>query len=80
MGLRKPRAADEPGRRWRLVFNMDDPQTMRVISVSKREGGVSDAVTLFRAAVREAMEANGCRNVVIGVHVEGAECDHEVGG
>jgi hypothetical protein len=66
--------------RWRLTFNADDPQTMRVLKIGAADrGAVDEAVTLFRAAVRSAMDAGGCRTVMVGVHVEGEACDHEVG-
>lgn len=72
MGVKDPR------RRWRLVFDMDGRE-VKVLQVSKGAASVADAVTLFRAAVRAAMEKEGCQTVMVGVHVEGAECDHEVG-
>jgi hypothetical protein len=65
--------------RWRLTFDMDTPG-MKVVQVERGSGGgVDQAVALFRSCVRAAMEAGGCRTVMIGVHVEGAACDHEVG-
>lgn len=77
MGLTKPRAGVRP--RWRLTFDVDSPQ-MKVVQIEKGSaGGVDQAVTLFRSCVRAAMEAGGCRTVMIGVHVEGEGCDHEVG-
>lgn len=68
-------------KRWRVVF--DTHEGMKVIQIQRGDsGGVADAVTLFRTAVRAAMEREPacCRTVMIGVHVEGPECDHEVGG
>lgn len=83
MGVRKPAPEPSPrGRpRWRLTFNADDTATMRVVQIGKGDtGAIDEAVTLFRSCVRSAMAAGGCRTVMVGVHVEGAECDHEVGG
>lgn len=83
MGLKAPAPVPSPRARarWRLTFNADDSQAMRVVQVARGDSaGVDEAVTLFRSAVRSAMEAGGCRTVLVGVHVEGAECDHEVGG
>lgn len=66
--------------RWRLTFDADSSQTMKVIQVEKGDrSAVDEAVGLFKLAIRAAMAAGGCRTVMIGVHVEGEGCDHEVG-
>lgn len=66
-------------KRWRLVFEAGQVP----ISVVTIEGGdaaaVDEAVKVFKAKIRAAMELGGCRSVLVGVHVEGAACDHEVG-
>lgn len=68
-------------RRWRLTFDAESGGTMRVVQVGRRDAGaVDEAVALFKLAIRSAMAAGGCRTVMVGVHVEGAECDHDVRG
>lgn len=66
--------------RWRLTFEPERGGGMRVVQIGHRDtAAVDDAVALFKMCVRSAMEAGGCRTVMVGVHVEGADCDHEVG-
>jgi predicted Zn-dependent protease len=36
------------------------------------------AVAMFKDMVRAAWKAGGCRSFLVGVHVRGAACDHEV--
>ncbi|MDD5367320.1 MAG: hypothetical protein PHR30_18455 [Gallionellaceae bacterium] len=36
------------------------------------------AVARFRELIREAIRRGGCRSFVVGIHEEGAACDHEV--
>jgi len=77
MGMKAPGAGVKP--RWRLTFDMENPG-MKVVQIERgSQGGVDQAVTLFRSCVRAAMDSGACRTVMVGVHVEGAECDHEVG-
>jgi hypothetical protein len=66
-------------RRVRLVFDVagEPPSVVRVDGNDQR--AVSEALAVFRHKVRAAIEAGGCRSFLVGVHVEGAECDHEVG-
>lgn len=63
----------------RLVFDVagEAPAIFKVEAGDA--GAVADVVTAFRSRVRAAIEAGGCRSFLVGVHVEGAECDHEVG-
>lgn len=78
MGLGAARGGtpERQQRRWRLVF---DPPVGPPIVVGKRDpGGVDAAMTAIRSRLRAAMEAGGCRSFVVGVHVEGEACDHEV--
>lgn len=78
MGLAGARAkGPERARKWRLVFEPPGPQ--QTIAVAKGDpDSIDDAVRAIRSRLRAAMEAGGCRSVVIGVHVEGPACDHEV--
>lgn len=65
-------------KRWRLVFEVGSDT--RVLAVGKGDTrAADDAVAAFKSLVRDAMESDGCRSFVVGVHVEGAACDHEVG-
>jgi len=66
--------------RWRLTFE-PEAGAMNVLRVGKGDTrAIDDAVTLMKSCIRAAMAAGGCRNVVIGVHVDGADCDHEIAG
>lgn len=73
--------SSEPARAWRLVFEGGDPATMVTVSISRgaKLAAVDEVVAEFKRRVRAAMEAGGCRSFVVGVHVEGSACDHEVG-
>ncbi len=68
-------SAAEP-RVWAVTF-----ETSRQRVTCKGTGPeLGQAVTIaFRQAMREAMTAGGCRSFSVGVHPDGAECDHEVG-
>lgn len=65
-------------RRWQLVL---EPQTSQAQTFTVRDAKDADEVmTAVRGHLRTMMERGGCRSLVIGVHVEGAECDHELRG
>lgn len=66
-------------RRVRLVFDAagEAPSVVKVDGNDHR--AVSEALAVFRHKVRAAIEAGGCRSFLVGVHIEGDACDHEVG-
>jgi hypothetical protein len=68
------------GRRWRLVFDAGRTGHERSLKVGPGDAGaVAEALVLFRSAMRAAMESDSCRTVTVAIHVDGADCDHEVG-
>jgi hypothetical protein len=71
-------ASDLPARRWALVLDMGaEPRRVFTVRSAEKAGEVFEAV---RAALEELVKRGGCRSMVIGVHVEGPACDHELGG
>lgn len=66
---------------WRVVFEDRDGALFVVKVPGKAEPGkqrlaVGDAIARFRAMVRACMARPGCGSFVVGVHVDGADCDH----
>jgi hypothetical protein len=72
------RSDRDPSRGWSLVLE-EGAGVTRVFRV--RAGAKDDAaavVEAVRVAIVAACASGGCRSISIGVHVEGAACDHEV--
>jgi hypothetical protein len=65
-------------RRWQLVLDVAGTPKQAFTVRSKPEA--DDVMASIRAIVRDLMARGGCRSLTLGVHVEGADCDHELGG
>jgi hypothetical protein len=69
--------ASSEQRRWSLVLDVAG------ITSTFTVRGATDAAVVMEAVkgrIGDLMRAGGCRSLVIGVHVEGAACDHVTGG
>lgn len=70
--------SEAPPRRWQLVLDAagSAPQVFTVRDAKDAD----EVMAAVREGVRSLMAKGGCRSLVIGVHVEGADCDHQIGG
>ncbi|HEX3063169.1 MAG TPA: hypothetical protein VHP55_10855 [Usitatibacter sp.] len=59
---------------------LEVPGERALVYVVSTAADADRAMEAIRGAIALLMRKGGCRSVVIGVHVEGADCDHELGG
>jgi hypothetical protein len=64
------------GKRWTLVLDAGAAPQRRF---TVRDARDADEVMLaVRTAVKDLAASGGCRSIVLGIHVEGPACDHEL--
>jgi len=70
--------ASSERRRWQLVLE-GAGEVSRTFTVRDAKDA-DEVMTAVRESVRAMMARGGCRSIVIGVHIEGEECDHQITG
>lgn len=68
--------SSEPKRRWQLVLDAagEQPRPFTVRDAKDAD----EVMEAIRETVRAMMARGGCRSLLVGVHVEGPDCDHEI--